>query len=101
MRDTAARPDTFTGSERFAAVVESYAQFHWNHMRREESELMPLAEKALTGDDWAAIETAFAGNDDPIADLREKDFTKLFQRIVALAPAPVGLGERWKAAKPG
>ena len=89
------------GGERFAAVVESYAQFHWNHMRREENDLMPLAKKALTGEDWAAIEAAFAGNDDPIADLREKDFTKLYQRIVALAPDPVGLGERWKAANPG
>ena len=85
------------GGERFAAVVELYAQFHWNHMRREEQELLPRAEKALTGEDWAAIEAAFLGNDDPIADLREKDFNKLYQRIVSLAPAPVGLGERWKA----
>jgi len=88
------------GAERFAAVVELYAQFHWNHMRREEDELIPLAQRALKAEDWAAIEAAFAGNDDPIADLREKDFTSLFQRIVSLAPAPVGLGERWKAAAP-
>jgi hemerythrin-like domain-containing protein len=89
------------GGERFAAVVEQYAHFHWNHMRREENEVIPRAEKALTGEDWAAIETAFKGNEDPIADLREKDFTQLYQRIVALAPAPVGLGERWKALNPG
>jgi len=88
------------GADRFASVVESYAQFHWNHMRREESAVIPWAERVLNGEDWAAIEAAFAGNDDPIADLREKDFTKLYQRIVSLAPAPVGLGERWKAASP-
>ena len=88
------------GIEGFAAVVESYAQFHWSHMRREEQELIPMAQRSLTSDDWAAIETAFMGNEDPIADLREEDFTKLFQRIVSLAPAPVGLGERWKAAAP-
>jgi len=88
------------GGERFAAVVELYAHFHWNHMRREENEVIPRAEKALTGEDWVAIEAAFMGNEDPIADLREKDFTKLYQRIVSLAPAPVGLGERWKAASP-
>ena len=52
---------------------------------------------SITYKDWAAIEAAFMGNEDPIADLREKDFTRLYQRIVALAPAPVGLGERWKA----
>ena len=86
------------GAEEFAATVDIYAQFHWDHMRREENEVIPWAGKVLTGEDWAAIEAAFAGNDDPIADLREKDFTTLFQRIVALAPAPVGLGQRWNSA---
>lgn len=86
------------GGERFAEVVELYSKFHWSHMRREEHELIPLAEKALTPEDWTAIAAAFASNQDPIADLREKDFAKLYQRIVALAPAPVGLGERWKTA---
>jgi hemerythrin-like domain-containing protein len=84
------------GAKKFAAAVEAYAQFHWSHMGKEENELLPLALKALTAEDWSAIGTAFAGNEDPIADLREKDFEKLFQRIVNLAPAPVGLGERWK-----
>jgi hemerythrin-like domain-containing protein len=86
------------GGDRFSVMAELYAQFHWNHMRREESEVIPRAMKALTGEDWAAIEAAFAGNDDPIADLREKDFARLYQRIVSLAPAPVGLGERWAKA---
>ena len=86
------------GAEKFAAAVENYSQFHWLHMGKEENELMPLARKALTAEDWAAIETAFAGNQDPIADLREKDFDKLYQRIVNLAPVPVGLGDRWKKA---
>ena len=84
------------GAEKFAAAVENYSQFHWLHMGKEENELMPLARKALTAEDWAAIEAAFAGNQDPIADLREKDFDKLYQRIVNLAPAPIGLGDRWK-----
>ena len=87
------------GAERFAAAVEAYAQFHWNHMRREERELLPLAEKWLLEDDWRAIEEAFAGNEDPVADLREQDFRALYQRIVNLAPAPVGLGGRWKSAR--
>ncbi len=86
------------GAEQFAASVEAYAQFHWKHMRCEEEELMPRAERSLQESDWAAIAVAFAGNEDPVADLREKDFADLFQRIVALAPEPVGLGERWKPA---
>ena len=87
------------GAEKFAATVEAYSQFHWNHMRREERELIPRAEKALRAEDWAAIETAFAGNSDPIADLREKDFSALYPRILNLAPEPIGFGEHWKAAR--
>jgi len=86
------------GAQKFAAAVENYSQFHWMHMGKEENELLPLAQKSLTAEDWGAIEAAFAGNQDPIADLREKDFDKLYQRIVNLAPAPIGLGDRWKKA---
>lgn len=80
----------------FDAAVNAYAQFHWDHMRKEEEQLLPLAEKHLTDGDWAWVEDAFAGNQDPIADLRERDFEQLYTRIVNLAPAPVGLGERWQ-----
>ena len=80
----------------FDAAVNAYAQFHWDHMRKEEERLMPLAEKHLTEADWRWIEDAFTGNHDPIADLRERDFEKLYNRIVNLAPAPVGLGEAWQ-----
>jgi hemerythrin-like domain-containing protein len=86
------------GARAFRAAVDAYAEFHWNHMRKEEQELMPLAERFLTAEDWREIDAAFAGNNDPIADLRERDFEKLFSRIVSLAPEPVGLGERWKKA---
>jgi hemerythrin-like domain-containing protein len=84
------------GARAFNAAVDAYAQFHWNHMRKEEQKLLPLAERFLTVEDWREIDAAFAGNNDPIADLREQDFEKLFSRIVTLAPEPIGLGERWK-----
>jgi hemerythrin-like domain-containing protein len=84
------------GTEKFNAAIDAYSQFHWQHMTREEKELLPLAQQSLSAEDWDAIASAFAGNADPIADLREKDFAALFQRIVSLAPAPVGLGERWQ-----
>jgi hemerythrin-like domain-containing protein len=86
------------GAEDLAAAVNAYAEFHWNHMRCEEQELLPLAETALIEEDWAAIEAAFAGNEDPIADLRVQDFDKLFARIVSTAPAPIGLGAPWRGA---
>ena len=82
----------------FRRAVDNYADFHWRHMRKEEQELLPLAEKHLSAADWQAIDAAFDANRDPIADVRENDFRALFSRIVKLAPEPVGLGERWKAA---
>jgi hypothetical protein len=46
------------------------------------------------------VEKAFAQNEDPIADLRERDFDALYNRILSLAPAPVGLADPWKRAAP-
>jgi len=84
------------GAREFRDAVEDYSQFHWSHMRKEEEKVMPLAERHLTEADWKVIDDAFAGNQDPIADLREKDFQVLFSRIASIAPAPVGLGDPWK-----
>lgn len=86
------------GARAFRAAVDAYAEFHWSHMRKEEKEVLPLAERHLTADDWREVDDGFTGNQDPIADLREQDFEQLFTRIVNLAPEPVGLGERWKRA---
>ncbi|HET7671163.1 MAG TPA: hemerythrin domain-containing protein [Burkholderiales bacterium] len=86
------------GADKFLATVDAYADFHWHHMRREEQEILPAVEKYFSTTDKAALEEAFNGNADPIAGVREKDFQELFSRIVRLAPAPVGLGERWKKA---
>jgi hemerythrin-like domain-containing protein len=86
------------GAEDFAAAVKAYADFHWRHMRSEEQDLLPLAERALSEEDWTAVERAFVQNKDPIADLRDQDFDKLYTRILSLAPAPIGLGEPWKRA---
>jgi len=87
--------DGAPGLPAFDAAVNAYARFHWDHMRKEEEQLLPLAEQHLTAADWRWIEDAFAGNHDPIADLRERDFEQLYSRIVSLAPTPVGLGDAW------
>jgi hemerythrin-like domain-containing protein len=69
----------------FLAAVNAYAEFHWQHMRKEEQELLPLAERVLGPTDWLALDDAFEAN---------PDFEKQFTRIVNLAPEPVGLGAR-------
>ena len=77
----------------FAQQVADFANFHWEHMRAEEQEVLPRARRHLTLSDWVEIDTAFADNDDPLlgASARE-DFRQLFRTIVNLAPPPLGVG---------
>jgi hemerythrin-like domain-containing protein len=77
----------------FAAAVEHYVGDYYEHMRKEEQVVMPLAEKVLTAKDWNLIEDAFAENRDPLGGTAASDdHQKLFTRIVNIAPAPIGLG---------
>jgi branched-chain amino acid transport system ATP-binding protein len=81
------------GFAKFLAAVESYADFHWGHMKAEEQEALPMAEKYLTAADWEEIDAAFLGHSDPMLGTRVRtEFDSLFTRIVNLAPAPIGLG---------
>ena len=83
--------------ESFATAVDEYADFHWKHMRTEEDIVMPLAEQSLTAADWRAIDQAFEANDDPLLGAAPKrEFERLFQLIVNVAPAPVGAGAPWR-----
>jgi hemerythrin-like domain-containing protein len=77
----------------FAKTVEDYAAFHWNHMRAEEDEVLPLAEKHLSAADWEGVDTAFLGHVDPMHGAgAEGEYQALFTRIVNLAPPPIGVG---------
>jgi hemerythrin-like domain-containing protein len=77
----------------FADELERYADFHWRHMRQEEEVVLPLAERTLTDEDWREIDAAFAGNADPLIGKDvEKDFERLFTRIVNITPPPIGVG---------
>lgn len=79
--------------EDFRRAVEEYADFHWEHMRCEEEEVLPRAEKVLTEADWNAIAAEFKQNDDPLFGIKPKEeFEQLFHRIVQLAPPPIGVG---------
>ena len=77
----------------FAAAVDAYAAFHWDHMQAEEKNLLPLAEKHLSAGDWEAIDAAFAGHTDPLFGAAAgREYEALFRRIVNLAPPPIGVG---------
>jgi hemerythrin-like domain-containing protein len=77
----------------FLAAVDGYAAFHWDHMRAEEKELLPLAQKHLNAADWQAIDAAFLGHTDPMLGAPAgAGYEALFTRIVNLAPPPIGVG---------
>lgn len=81
--------------EQFAAAVTSYLAFNWAHMRAEEEDLLPIAQRVLNEADWAAIEAAFRDNDDPIFGLsRDPRYGRVYARIVNLAPRKVRLSMR-------
>ena len=84
------------GDKEFPAFAEAVAKFvreYRDHMQKEESVVFPLAQRILSTDDWQAIDRAFEENRDPLAAQRDsRDFEKLFDRIVNLAPPPIGIG---------
>ena len=76
----------------FAALVADFAAFHWEHMRVEENELLPMATRHLTEADWDAVDAAFLGHSDPLLGTEQgKEYQNLFRRIVDLAPRPIGV----------
>lgn len=77
----------------FARLADDYACFHWEHMRREELDLLPRCEAAFTAADWEAVDAAFGAHGDPLSDTSPATaFAELFRRIVEAAPPPVGTG---------
>ena len=77
----------------FADAVEAYAAMHWTHMRTEETEVLPRAEKTFTADDWKIVDAAFGSHGDPLLGVdRGTQYEALFRRIVNLAPPPIGVG---------
>jgi len=83
--------------EGLAAFVETAR----GHIRSEETTIIPRAREVLSAEDWAAIDAAFAKNDDPLFGASARaEFDALRARIVALAPEPIGLGASYAEAAP-
>jgi hemerythrin-like domain-containing protein len=89
------------GESRRAAFEESaraYVQFYLDHMRREETELLPAAHRLLSPVDWAELDAAFLAEPDPLGPgHRDPSFDRLYTRIVMSAPAPIGVGPTFQA----
>lgn len=78
---------------RFERQVDSYVDLYLRHMAREESEVLPVALRVLTAEDWADLDEAFGSNRDPLTGhAPAADYQALFQQVLCSAPAPIGLG---------
>jgi hemerythrin-like domain-containing protein len=77
----------------FEDAVQRYIGAYLHHMAIEESQVLPLARDRLIDSDWADLDPAFEANRDPLTGYTPNDeYRALFSRIVAQAPAPIGLG---------
>ena len=78
----------------FTDQCKQYVSFYLEHMRLEETVILPEAEKVLSDADWKELDAAFEENCDPLTGKYQPDpaYDRLFTRIVMKAPAPIGLG---------
>ena len=80
--------------QKFIDAFDRYVNLYLAHMRLEEQEILPAAEKYLSEADWKLLDAAFEENCDPLTGKYKPDpvYEQLFSRIVREAPAPIGLG---------
>jgi hemerythrin-like domain-containing protein len=77
----------------FEQAVDRYVTAYLEHMAVEESDILPVAKRLFTPEDWAELDVAFAANRDPLTGHEPADeYRELFHTIVNNAPAPIGLG---------
>ena len=77
----------------FEQAARRYVDFYLAHMALEEREILPLAERVLTREDWIELDEAFEASRDPLTGhAPEPDYQALFTQIIGVVPAPIGLG---------
>lgn len=68
----------------FADAARGFAHEQWQHMRAEETLVLPAAGRHLLAEDWQAVAAAFEANDDPRFGSGES-FDALATRLLELA----------------
>jgi hemerythrin-like domain-containing protein len=82
----------------FERSVKSYVDFYLDHMKTEESHVLPLAETVLGPEDWAELDAAFLTNLDPLAgSAASAAYKPLFLKILRALPASIGIGSALEA----
>jgi hemerythrin-like domain-containing protein len=84
----------------FVDAATEYVRFYLEHMRTEETKLLPAAERLLSERDRAELDAAFSQNLDPLTGSgRDPRYERLLTRIVITTPAPVGVGPALEASR--
>lgn len=79
--------------EDFETALRRYMEFYVEHMRLEEEQVLPLAERVLTDADHRELDAAFGANRDPLTGhAPDEPYRALLSKIVNALPAPIGLG---------
>jgi hemerythrin-like domain-containing protein len=78
----------------FEWAARHYADAYLEHMRLEERDILPAAQRVLSAADWQALDAAFAQNCDPLTGKTPHNpaYDRLYTYIVMRTPAPIGLG---------
>ena len=84
--------------DRFEDSMSRYIDFYHDHMRLEETAVLPLAVRALSAEDWDELNAAFLTNRDPLTGHVPDDaYRPLFKKILTTLPAPLGVGRALEA----
>lgn len=81
----------------FRQAVAGYVAFERDHMRTEETTVIPRARALLDAAAMAGLHDVFVGNSDPLfGENRQARFRALYSRLLDTVPAPDGFGAPWK-----
>lgn len=79
----------------FTEAARKYIDFSQEHMRLEDTQILPTALQVLSEADWKELDAAFATNCDPLTGKYQRDpaYDRLVAHILMRAPAPIGMGK--------
>jgi len=67
----------------FEAALAEYVRFHMNHIRKEETQLLPVARRIFSPEEWKELDAAFEAQRDALAGgARDAEYEALFSRIM-------------------
>jgi len=79
--------------DRFEQAMQRYIDFYLAHIVAEETEVPPLAQRVLTAEDWAGLDSACCANRDPLAGHEpDENYRHVFKTILWALPPPLGIG---------